>query len=195
MEDPVAKLGSGSVVTALTAGALAVVAVLAVQAKSSASSTTTASHAGGTSPGVAAPSVPGGKTGAAKPVAVPKDSGTGKRVVYSVSQKRVWLVDPDRPDQTRTFTVQPGTVDPAPGSYTVLRVRQGPYTGSDGKQVKNAVLFTTHEGVVIGFSSAVDGSTPAPDPSKKTGGIRETVADGQALFDFAPFDTKVVVVA
>ncbi|MEY9877704.1 hypothetical protein ABH931_007228 [Streptacidiphilus sp. MAP12-33] len=189
-----AKLGSGSVVTVLTAGALAVVAVLAVQAKSSAS-TTTASGAGAKAPGVSASSTAGTKAIPAKPVAVPKDSGTGKRVVYSVSQKRVWLVDPGQSGQTRTFTVQPGTVDPAPGSYAVTSTTAGPTPGSDGKQVKNIVRFTTREGIFIGFSSAVDGSTPVPDANKKTGGIRETVADGQALFDFAPFDTKVVVVA
>ncbi|WP_042365489.1 hypothetical protein [Streptacidiphilus neutrinimicus] len=188
-----AKLGSGSVVTVLTAGALAVVAVLAVQAKSSASTATAAPV--GKAPSVAASSVAGGKASPAKPVAVPKDSGTGKRVVYSVSQKRVWLVDPSQSGQDRTFTVQPGSVDPVPGSYTVTSTTAGPITGSDGKKVKNIVRFATHEGIFIGFSSAVDGSTPAADPSKKTGGIRETVADGQALFDFAPFDTKVVVVA
>nr|WP_243638886.1 hypothetical protein [Streptacidiphilus pinicola] len=189
-----AKLGSGSVVTALTAGALAVVAVLAVQAKSSASSTT-ASAPSGKSPGVSASSTPGAKASPGKAVAVPKDSGTGKRVVYSVGLKRVWLVDPGQSGEPRTFTVQPGSVAPAPGTYAVFRVRQGPYTGSDGKQVKNAVLFTSHEGVIIGFSAAVDGSTPPADPSKKTGGIREALTDGQALFDFAPYDTKVVVVA
>jgi hypothetical protein len=193
MEDPVAKLGSGSVVTVLTAGALAVVAVLAVQAKSSASSTTAAP--GGKPPSVSATSQPGAKASPSKPVTLPANSGEGKRVVYSVSQKRVWLVDPAQPGQARTFTVQPGTVDPAQGTYTVFSVRKGPYTGSDGKQIKNAVLFTSHAGVIIGFSAAVDGSTPAADPSKKTGGIREAVADGQALFDFAPYDTKVVVVA
>ena len=189
-----AKLGSGSVVTALTAGALAVVAVLAVQAKSSASQTT-ASGPSGKSPGVTASSTPGGKASPGKPVTLPKDSGSGKRVVYSVALKRVWLVDPGQSGTPRTFTVQPGSVDPVPGTYSVFRVRQGPYTGSDGKQVKNAVLFTSHGGAIIGFSSAVDGSTPAADPSRKTGGIREGLADGQALFDFAPYDTKVVVVA
>ncbi|SEL07329.1 hypothetical protein [Streptacidiphilus jiangxiensis] len=189
-----AKLGSGSVVTALTAGALAVVAMLAVQAKSSAS-TTTASGAGGKAPAVSASSKPGTKATPDKPVAVPKDSGSGKRVVYSVGQKRVWLVDPAQSGATRTFTVQPGTLDPAPGSYAVMSTEAGPATGSDGKKVENIVRFTTRGGLFIGFSAAVDGSTPAPDPARKTGGIRETVADGQALFAFAPFDTKVVVVA
>ncbi|WP_037609751.1 hypothetical protein [Streptacidiphilus rugosus] len=188
-----AKLGSGAVVTALTAGALALVAMLAVQAKSSAS-TTAGTGTVGKPPAVSASSTPGA-AGSAKAAAVPKDSGTGKRVVYSVGQKRVWLVDPGQSGPSKTFTVQPGTVDPAPGSYAVFRTRSGPYAGSDGKQIKNAVLFASHDGSIIGFSSAVDGSTPAPDPSKHTGGIRETVADGQALFDFAPYNTKVVVVA
>ncbi|MBF9067874.1 hypothetical protein [Streptacidiphilus fuscans] len=186
-----AKLGSGSVVTALTAGALAVVTLLAVQAKNSASATVAAP------PGkVPAASASAGKgVTPAKPPAVPANSGEGRRVVYSPGQKRVWLVDPTDASADRTFTVMPGNVDPSPGSYVVFRIVPGPYTGSDGKLIKNAVLFASHDGAIIGFSSAVDGSTPPPDPSKHLGGIRESVADGQALYDFAPYNTKVVVVA
>ena len=83
---------------------------------------------------------------------------------------------------------------PAAGSYRVFHTNAGPYTGSDGALIRNGVLFATSGGVAVGFSAAVDGATPVPDPGKKTGGIRETVADSKALFDFAPYNTKVVVV-
>ncbi|MGW6512753.1 hypothetical protein ACWGCP_35480, partial [Streptomyces niveus] len=33
----------------------------------------------------------------------------------------------------------------------------------------------------IGFSAAVDGTTPELDPSQRTGGVRETREDGQAM--------------
>ncbi|MEY9845667.1 hypothetical protein [Streptacidiphilus sp. MAP5-3] len=186
-----AKLGSGSVVTVLTAGALAVVTLLAVQAKNSASATVAAPP--GKVPSASASAGRGGTQ--AKPPAVPADSGTGRRVVYSLAQKRVWLVDPSDASADRTFTVMPGNVDPLPGTYAATTLLPGPYTGSDGKLIKNAVLFTSRDGTRIGFSSAVDGSTPPPDPSKHLGGIRESVADGQALYDFAPYNTKVVVVS
>jgi hypothetical protein len=186
----VAKIGSSAVVIGLTACALSVVTTLALQAKSSA----TAATASGPRPGVtsSAPATHGKGGTTDKPIAVPADSGAGKRVVYSLSQKRVWLVDPG--SDTRTFTVQPSTVGPLVGTDTVYFQRPGPYIGSDGVNVEDGVLFAVHSGVVIGFSAAVDGSTPAPDPSKHTGGVRETVADGKAMYDFAVIGTKVVVV-
>ena len=184
---------SSTVVAGLTASALALVTLLALQARSSAHETTAAGSGPGTSPSA---SVSGSAhpSAAPKPVAVPAHSGTGKRIVYSLAANRVWLVDPAKPAVDRTFTVQPSPVDPLAGSYSVYRTTPGPYTGSDGVNVKNGVIFTEHSGAVIGFSSAVDGTTPKPDPNKKTGGIRETLGDGQALFDFAPNGTKVVVV-
>lgn len=185
-----ARIGSGTVVTVLTASALALVTLLAVQAKSSAQTTTAVGGRPGATAGASAQ-----PSAAAKPVAVPANSGTGRRVVLSLGAKRVWLVDPAKPGPGRTFTVQPSTVLPSAGNYTVKSVNAVPHTGSDGVSIKNGVIFTTHNGVPIGFSSAVDGTTPPPDPDKKTGGIRETLGDGRALFDFAPLGTKVVVVA
>ena len=192
-----AKLGSSAVVITLTACALAVVTTLALQAKSSATVTTAGSKAGVTSSSSPKSTTGtgkghGGGTSSAKAVDVPKDSGSGKRVVYSLGQKRVWLVDPG--SDTATFTGEPSTVSPSPGTYRVYYLKQNPYTGSDGVQVENGVLFHESGGVVFGFSAAVDGDTPAPDPNKHTGGIRETVPDSKDMFAFAPVDTKVVVV-
>ena len=188
-----ARIGSGTVVSGLTASALAVVTLLALQAKSSAHETSTASGRPGASsaPSSTASAHP---SAAPKPVAVPAHSGTGKRVVYALGADRVWLVDPAKPADDRTFTVQPSTVDPLAGTYSVNRVDAGPYPGSDGVSVKNGVIFAQRGSAVIGFSSAVDGTLPKPDPNKRTGGIRETLGDGQALFDFAPTGTRVVVV-
>ncbi|MFC5906895.1 hypothetical protein [Streptacidiphilus monticola] len=190
-----AKFGTGGAVTLLTAAALAAVGVLAAQARSSADTSTPIGGTVATAPARAgaSPSTSAGASSKAVP-AIPANSGTGKRVVYSLSAKRIWLVDPANPKQDRTFTVQPGTVAPAVGSYQVFHVNAGPYTGSDGALIKNGVLFATSGGVAVGFSAAVDGATPVPDPNKKTGGIRETVADSAALFAFAPYDTKVIVV-
>ena len=58
-----------------------------------------------------------------------------------------------------------------------------PVTGSDGVPIEHVVRFATVDGVSVGFSAAVDGSTPEPDPTKKTGGIRESRADGDAMWD------------
>lgn len=187
-----ARIGSGTIVTGLTAAALAAVGVLAVQASGSA-----AQMPKGDRPADA------GATGAA-PVAsaspspkprneLPPASGSGARVVYSLRTDRVWLVGEDGKAR-RTYAVVPGTVDPAPGTYSVTS-RSASGVGGDGVPVENVVRFTTVDSVVIGFSAARDGSLPdTPPPGQQTGGIREKRADGAELWKFAGIGSKIVVV-
>lgn len=182
---------TSATVTVLTAAALAVVGFLAYQASANAPATLAAPAAhGSASPSAAASPAHGPKAAAA---ALPAHSGTGERVVYGLKERRVWLVGTGDAVR-RTFTVQPSTVDPAPGSYQVTS-RSADVVGSDGVPIEHVVLFTRTDGVVIGFSSAQDGSMASPDPSKRTGGIRMTKADGDALWTFAALGSEVVVVA
>ena len=81
---------------------------------------------------------------------------------YYNGEDRVWLVGPGNKVR-RTFEVTPSTVDPTPGAYTVTS-RSNRITGSDGIPVEHVVRFAGAQGVAIGFSAAVDGSTAAPDP-------------------------------
>lgn len=185
-----AKIGSGTVVTGLTLGAMAAVAALAVQAHGSERRAAPASPPPPTPRASATPGAP------AQPQtpALPAASGTGRRVVYSLAADRVWLVDPaKKPQVVRSFAVQPSTVDPAPGSYRVF-ARTPATNGSDGRAIEHVVLFARSGGTVVGFSAAVDGSTPRPDPHQRTGGVRETRRDGAALWEFTALGSKVVVV-
>ncbi|MFI7338635.1 hypothetical protein ACIBUY_11920 [Streptomyces sp. NPDC050085] len=175
-------------VTALTAGALAVVGFLAYQASANAPADLGKSKTG-TSPSASSSRSPKEK---ADPTALPAQSGKGERVVYSLGGDRVWLVGEDGKAQ-RTYKVTPGTVDPSPGKY-VVDSRSGSVTGTDGKPIEHVVRFTSAAGVAIGFSAAVDGSTPEPDPTKETGGIRESRADGKAMWEFATYGRRVIVV-
>ena len=50
------------------------------------------------------------------------------------------------------------------------------------------------QAIAIGVSAALNGSTQKPDPAKKTGGIRSSREDGNVMWDFALYETKVVVV-
>ncbi|MFF7950643.1 hypothetical protein [Streptomyces griseorubiginosus] len=175
-------------VTGLTVGAVAAVVVLAVQADK------------GTKPSVALtsrPSVSASPSPSARPeptaTAVPDASGTGRRIVYSLGEKRVWLVDASDAAR-RSFAVWPGTVDPAPGTYSVSLRRGEPRTGSDGVRIEHIVYFTMVNGVNVAFSNAVDGSSPPPAGGVQTGGIRMKTADGSALWTFGETGTKVVVV-
>ncbi|WP_375138052.1 hypothetical protein [Streptomyces sp. Act143] len=175
-------------VTGLTVGAIAVVAALAVQADKGAKPEATA-----TRPTASASARP--SAGPTKPAAtaVPDGSGTGRRIVYSLGEKRVWLVDAsDAP--RRTFTVWPGTVSPDPGTYKV-DVRRDATTGSDGVKIEHIVYFASKSGLSIAFSNAVDGSSPpAVASGTRTSGIRTKKADGSALWTFGETGTAVVVV-
>lgn len=112
--------------------------------------------------------------------------------MYSPAGDRVWLVGP-KGEVKRTYKVAPGSVDPLPGHYTVTS-RAGAVTGTDGTPIEHVVRFATVRDVTIGFSAALDGSLPAPDPTVRTGGIRQTVADGDVMWNFATVGRSVVVV-
>jgi hypothetical protein len=178
------------IVAGLTAAAVGAVGFLACQAQA-----TVPTGLGGRPGANGAPAVPFTKAPRDRrnPTALPRGSGTGERVVYSVDDDRVWLVSAGNRVQ-RTFRVSPGTVDPPPGMYWVTS-RSHAVTGTDGIPIEHVVRFTSVDGVVIGFSAAVDdaGQT-VPDPGVKTGGIRETRADGDAMWRFATIGVRVVVI-
>jgi hypothetical protein len=130
---------------------------------------------------------------ATAPARVPDGSGTGRRIVYSLGEKRVWMVDASEATR-RTFTVWPGTVSPDPGTYTISS-RNAATTGSDGVQIEHIMYFAAQGGVSVAFSNAVDGSSPPPAASGgKTGGVRMKKADGTALWAFGTVGTTVAVV-
>jgi hypothetical protein len=177
-------------VAGLTAAALTVVGFLAYQAQASAPA-----HLGKPrTPAVAPSAQPSGGTGQKPkdPLAVPPNSGTGVRVVYSLGDRRVWLVGA-KGKLERTFEVMPSTVHPKPGTYEVTS-RSGKVPGSDGVMIEHVVRFASVDDISIGFSAAVDGSMEAPDPERKTGGVRMKRADGDAMWVFAVIGWKVVVV-
>jgi len=186
----VARSSSGFV-AALTAAAVAAVGFLAYRAQASVPPDLRA-RPGATAS--AAPTPSKAPRDRQHPQALPAGSGTGERVVYSIDDDRVWLVSAGGRVES-TFEVTPGTVDPLPGTYAVTS-RSKAVTGTDGVPVEHVVRFTSVDGVVIGFSAAVDGATPQTDTTTavRTGGIRESRADGEAMWMFATIGQKVVVI-
>lgn len=184
-----ARNSTGIVVAGLTAAALAVVGVLAVQANAAKERDDERAKP---RPSASVSADEGSGDASKDTKALPASSGAGKRVVYALGADRVWLVEEDG-KASKTFKVAPGTVDPRPGSYRVTS-RSGHVTGTDGVPIENVVRFADVDGVTVGFSAAIDDSSPKPDPSQKTGGIRESRKDGDAMWLFATLDTKVVVV-
>ncbi|MFF4748538.1 hypothetical protein ACWD5R_01480 [Streptomyces sp. NPDC002514] len=180
---------SSSIVAGLTAAALGAVAFLAYQASANAPAGAAGRPGPSASRAVAVTKAPRDKR---NPTALPAGSGRGERVVYSVDDDRVWLVGENGRVQT-TFRVSPGTVDPKPGPYAVTS-RSKAITGTDGAPVEHVVRFTSVRDVVVGFSAAVKKAASAPDPSVRTGGIRESRRDGDAMWKFATIGVRVVVI-
>ncbi|MFE0423425.1 hypothetical protein [Streptomyces sp. NPDC058953] len=176
---------SSGLVAGLTAAALAGVGFLAYKAEASVSEMK-AKPGASTGPGKSASKTP------VNPLALPAESGSGERVVYALEARRVWLVEAKGNKVRRTFQVMPSTVNPTPGNYAVTS-RAGKIPGSDGVAIEHVVRFAKVKGVTIGFSAAVNGSMAAPNAKKKTGGVRMTRADGDAMWSLATVGTKVVV--
>lgn len=176
---------SGVLVAGLTGAALTTVVVLGLQAHAKVPPTLRSPGAPAASRAPAPPERP-------RPQGLPARSGAGERVVYSLGQDRVWLVDA-RERVRRVFRVVPGAVDPAPGRYVVTsRSLRG--TGADGAAIEHVVRFAKVRGVVVGFSASRDGGPVAGSPAPGTGGIREARPDGAAMWGFAELGARVVVV-
>ncbi|MBA0054132.1 hypothetical protein E0L36_25750 [Streptomyces sp. AJS327] len=173
--------------TALTAGALAIIGFFAYQASAAQDDASARKPPPSSSPSKDAKDSPKERA-----EALPADSGNGKRVVYALKRQRVWLVD--KGDKVvRTFKVTPSAVNPPPGGYRV-ESRAAHVTGSDGVPVENVVRFATVQGTTVGFSAAIDGTMPERETGQRTGGVRESRPDGEAMWRFTMIGTKVVVV-
>jgi len=140
----------------------------------------------------------------AKPVAtapLPAASGSGRRVVYDISDQQVWLVEADG-DVARTHPVSGSRYDQVePGVYEVYSTsRQA--TGWHGTEtMEHMVRFTRGERAAIGFHSIpVSAETGEPVQTLaelgtplSDGCVRQAADDAAALFDFASVGTAVVV--
>ncbi|WP_406283412.1 hypothetical protein [Embleya sp. NBC_00896] len=200
------RLNPGVAVAGITIAALVGVGFLAAQAANSAPDNRGIARTGTPTPtgpsGVPAPPP-------AAPPAVPAGSGTGKRVVYSLKDNRVWLVD-EAERSLRDYVIAPAPVKPQPGTFAVTLKKEEAQTGSDGVRITYSVRFGFVQGIPLGFAATetpldqINPVKPTPSgtarprtsapPAKQSAGIRSTPADGAALWAFAPVGTPVIVV-
>ena len=132
--------------------------------------------------------------------ALPPDSGSGRRIVFSEAAQRVWLVDADETVR-RTYLVSGSLTDNLdPGSYEVYSKSRWAVGVDDSGVMQYYVRFAHGPHSTIGFhtipthlgkalQSVKDLGTP-----QSHGCIRQRTADAIALWDFAPVGTHVVVV-
>lgn len=139
---------------------------------------------------------------AAADAAVPADSGTGRRIVFSQGLQHVWLLGPAN-GVKRSYPVSGSVTDNLqPGSYSVYSRSRWATGVDDSGVMQYFVRFTQGPtGAAIGFHSiptqnGVPLQTAAQLGTPQSHGcIRQKTPDAIALWNYAPVGTKVVVVA
>ncbi|MEO9325999.1 L,D-transpeptidase [Nocardioides sp. C4-1] len=132
---------------------------------------------------------------------VPADSGEGRRVVFSESEQRVWLVG-SAGKVKRTYLVSGSLTDNLdPGTYQVYSRSENAIGIDDSGTMKWFVRFTQGpSGAAIGFHTIPvdDGERVQTNADLGTpqshGCIRQKTTDAKALWAFAPLGSTVVVV-
>lgn len=128
---------------------------------------------------------------------LPPDSGTGRRIVYSLSQQRVWLVANAGLVQ-RTYPVSGRQGIPRPSTYRVFSKSRHSRNGS--VTMEYMVRFATGRRWNIGFHSIPVNSAGRPIQSedelgsfRSSGCVRQHVRDAAFLWHWTPVGTTVVV--
>lgn len=142
------------------------------------------------------------KSGVRQDTTLPEGSGEGRRVVYSESRQRVWLVDQDGSVE-RTYLVSGSIYNNLdPGAFNVYSRSEDAWGVDDSGSMKYFVRFTQGEtGAAIGFHDIpVKDGVPAQSESqlgtpRSHGCIRQKRSDAIALWDFAQLGTSVIVTA
>jgi hypothetical protein len=130
---------------------------------------------------------------------LPADSGTGKRVVFDMSDQRVWLVD-DTDEVSSTYLVSGSVTDNlGPGTYAVYSRSRWAVGIDDSGVMEYFTRFTRGANAAIGFHSIpTKNGRPLQTQAQlgtpqSHGCIRQALPDAKRLWDFAPEGTKVVV--
>lgn len=130
---------------------------------------------------------------------VPSESGDGRRVVYSNSDQRVWLVEADG-TVTDTYLVSGKRGVPAPGGYEVFSKSELAYAGHDDITMSHMVRFAHGANLPIGFHAIPNDGNSRPLQTEEAlgeyrsaGCVRQSPGHAADLFAWADIGTRVVV--
>jgi hypothetical protein len=135
------------------------------------------------------------------PKALPASSGTGRRVVFSKSAQRVWLVDAKESVRSTYLVSGSVTNNLSPGSYKVYSRARWAVGVDDSGVMQYFVRFAHGPHAAIGFHSIpTKNGTPLQTVAQlgtpqSHGCIRQKLSDAVRMWDFADVGTAVVVVA
>jgi lipoprotein-anchoring transpeptidase ErfK/SrfK len=131
----------------------------------------------------------------------PADSGTGRRVVFSKSAQRVWLVEADGSVKTSYLVSGSVTDNLAPGRYDVYSRSRWAVGVDDSGTMQYFVRFAHGRHAAIGFHSIptkhgrpLQAEAELGTPQSH-GCIRQKLSDAAVMWDFAGIGTDVVVLA
>ncbi len=131
--------------------------------------------------------------------ALPPNSGTGRRIVYSNSRQMVWLVESDG-HVSDAYPVSGKRGEPAAGTYSVYSKSPKAWAGHDGITMDHMVRFAWGAELSIGFHSIPkysDGrwmqTLDQLGTFRSAGCVRQDPSKAAALYWWAPVGTKVVV--
>ncbi len=134
---------------------------------------------------------------------LPARSGDGRRIVYDISDQRVWLVS--NKDRVASSYLVSGSRDEKlldPGRYRVYSMSRDAVSFDSRETMNYMVRFASGERSAIGFhdiparadgtllQSRSDLGTP-----QSAGCIRQWISDAKALWEFSSVGTRVVVTA
>lgn len=149
--------------------------------------------------GPAAPDTDPAVDDRARPTPVPEDSGEGRRVVFDMSDQRVWLVRGDGSVE-RSYPVSGSVHDNLDAGEYEVYSRSAHATGiDDSGTMRFMVRFAHGDRAAIGFHDIPvdDGRLVQTRAQLGTplshGCIRQWRPDARALWRFAPLGTTVVV--
>ncbi|MGH8951783.1 MAG: L,D-transpeptidase [Acidimicrobiia bacterium] len=133
--------------------------------------------------------------------AVPADSGEGRRIVYSNSGQRVWLIEADGM-VADTYLVSGKSGVPAPGEYEVFSMSEVAFAGHDDITMSHMVRFAQGENLAIGFHAIPNDGSGRPLQSEEelgeyrsAGCVRQSPGHAAALYEWAEIGTPVVVLS
>lgn len=132
---------------------------------------------------------------------LPQDSGSGRRVVYSVSEQRVWLVEQDEV-VSASWLVSGRKGTPRPGTYSIYS--RSRWSSANGGRVRMEYMLRfvrpRGRGLAIGFHAIpvdrrgrqIQSDDELGQPRSK-GCVRQRRADAEHLWNWAPDGTTVRV--
>jgi lipoprotein-anchoring transpeptidase ErfK/SrfK len=132
---------------------------------------------------------------------LPAVSGEGRRIVFSISDQRVWLVDAKGQPFSTYLVSGSVTHNLKPGKYDVYSKSRWAVGVDDSGVMQYFVRFTRGNNAAIGFHSI---PTKLGKPlqtfaqlgtPQSHGCIRQKLSDAIRLWNFAPVGTDVVVLA